>query len=41
MSAIADKARALSGDKTCTWRAEELVRSAEFRKEYAARPNVM
>src|SRR6266849_2346581 len=41
MSAIADKARALSGDRTCTGRAEELVRSAEFRKEYAARPNVI
>ena len=41
MSAIEDKARALSGDKTCNWRAEELVQSAEFRKEYASRPNVV
>src|SRR5438067_10392228 len=41
MSAIEDKERALSGDKTCNWRAEELVKSAEFRKEYATRPNVV
>src|SRR5438034_9291265 len=41
MSAIEDKERALSGDKTCNWRAEEIVRSAEFRKEYATRPNVV
>ena len=27
MSAIEDKERALSGDKTCNWRAEELVRA--------------
>src|SRR5437763_15642280 len=40
MGAIEDKVQALSGDKTCTWRAEEIVRSAEFRKEYATRPNV-
>ena len=41
MSAIEDKKFALSGDKTCTWRAEEILRSAEFRKEYATRPNVI
>jgi len=41
MSAIEDKKFALSGDKTCNWRAEELVNSAEFRKEYATRPNVI
>jgi len=41
MSAIEDKQQALSGDKTCNWRAEELVKSAEFRKEYATRPNVV
>src|SRR5271169_2991196 len=29
MSAIEDKTFALSGDKTCTWRAEEIMRSAE------------
>ena len=41
MSAIEDKQQALSGDKTCSWRAEEIARSAEFRKEYASRPNVV
>src|ERR1700738_4760068 len=41
MSAIEDKKFALSGDKTCNWRAEEILRSAEFRKEYASRPNVV
>jgi quercetin dioxygenase-like cupin family protein len=41
MSAIEDKKQALSGDKACNWRAEELLQSAEFRKEYAARPNVV
>jgi len=41
MSAIEDKKQALSGDKTCNWRAEEIARSAEFRKEYATRPNVV
>ena len=41
MSAIEDKKFALSGDKTCSWRAEEIMRSAAFRKEYATRPNVV
>jgi len=41
MSAIEDKKHALSGNKTCNWRAEEILKSAEFRKEYATRPNVV
>ena len=41
MSAIEDKQQALSGNKTCNWRAEEIVKSLEFRKEYAKRPNVI
>ena len=41
MSAIEDKVQALSGNQTCNWRAEEIVKSEEFRKEYASRPNVV
>ena len=41
MSAIEDKIHALSGNQTCNWRAEEIVKSLEFRKEYATRPNVI
>ena len=41
MSGIEDKQQALSGNSTCNWRAEEIVHSAEFRKEYASRPNVV
>ena len=41
MSAIEDKQQALSGNQTCNWRAEEIVKSQEFRKEYASRPNVI
>src|SRR5262245_24521813 len=41
MAAIEDKQQALSGSKICNWRAEEIVRSLEFRKEYANRPNVV
>ena len=41
MGAIADKVQALSGNQTCNWRAEELIKSEEFRKEYASRPNVV
>src|SRR3974390_2130464 len=41
MSAIEDKKAALSGKANCSWRAEEIARSAEFRKEYASRPNVI
>ena len=41
MSAIADKVQAHSGNQTCNWRAEELIKSEEFRKEYASRPNVV
>ena len=33
MSAIEDKVQALSGNQTCNWRAEELIKSEEFRKE--------
>jgi quercetin dioxygenase-like cupin family protein len=40
-SAVRDGDVARSGDKTCDWRAQELVMSAEFRKEYASRPNVI
>ena len=41
MSGIEDKQLALSGNNTCNWRAEDIVHSAEFRKEYASRPNVV
>ena len=41
MSAIEDKQQALSGTNVCNWRAEEIVKSLEFRKEYATRPNVI
>ena len=41
MSAIEDKVQAFSGNQTCSWRAEELIKSEEFRKEYASRPNVI
>src|SRR5438477_4355613 len=41
MSAIEDKQQALAGNKSCNWRAEEIIRSAEFRKEYATRLNVV
>src|SRR5262245_38390916 len=41
MAAIEDKQQAFSGTNTCNWRAEEIVKSVEFRKEYAARPNVI
>ena len=41
MSAIEDKQQAFSGTKICNWRADEIVKSLEFRKEYAARPNVI
>ena len=41
MGAIEDKVQAHSGNQTCNWRAEELIKSEEFRKEYATRPNVV
>ena len=41
MSAIEDKQQALSGTNVCNWRAEEIVKSLEFRQEYATRPNVI
>jgi quercetin dioxygenase-like cupin family protein len=41
MAAIEDKQQAFSGTNTCNWRAEEIVKSIEFRKEYATRPNVI
>jgi quercetin dioxygenase-like cupin family protein len=41
MAAIEDKQQAFSGTNTCNWRAEEIIKSIEFRKEYATRPNVI
>src|ERR1700752_3990540 len=41
MSAIEDRARALSGSNVCNWRAEAIIQSEQFRKEYASRPNVV
>lgn len=36
-----EKSFAHSGTKTCTWRAEELATSQEFRKVYETLPNVV
>jgi quercetin dioxygenase-like cupin family protein len=36
-----DKERALAGKETCAWQAEAIRHSAEFRKEYSIRPNVV
>ena len=41
MGSFEDKTRALAGTNTCDWRAEAVAQSLEFRKEYAARPNVI
>jgi gentisate 1,2-dioxygenase len=41
MSSYQEKQFALSGSKTCNWRAEELTASQEFRKTYATLPNVV
>ena len=41
MATIEDRDAALSGNKTCSWRADETKASQEFRKTYESKTNIV
>ncbi len=41
MPTFTDREKALSGDKTCSFRADEVLQSQEFRKAYESKTNVV
>jgi hypothetical protein len=41
MTTFTDRGPSLTGDKTATFRAEDVAASAEFRKDYETRSNVV